>query len=70
MGVDPAGGGSDGDFACAQVIERASGMQCAELQGHFPPSELAARVALIARDYNQALVAVERNNHGHAVLSA
>lgn len=69
IGVDPAGGGSDGDFACAQVIERASGMQCAELQGHFSPAELAARVALIARDYNQALVAVERNNHGHAVLA-
>ncbi len=70
MGVDPAGGGSDGDFACAQVIERASGMQCAELQGHFPPAELAACVALIGREYNQALIAVERNNHGHAVLAS
>ncbi len=70
IGVDPAGGGSDGDFACAQVIERASGMQCAELQGHFPPAELAARVALIGRDYNNALIAVERNNHGHGVLAS
>ncbi len=25
IGVDPAGGGSDGDYACAQVIERAIG---------------------------------------------
>jgi hypothetical protein len=70
VAVDPAGGGSDGDFACAQVIERASGMQCAELQGHFAPAELAARVALIAREYNHALIAVERNNHGHAVLAS
>ena len=69
IGVDPAGGGSDGDYACAQVIERGSGMQCAELQGHFAPAELAARVAMIGREYNNALIAVERNNHGHGVLA-
>ena len=68
IGVDPAGGGSEGDYACAQVIERASGMQCAELKGHLTPEELASRVGVLARDYNRALVAVERNNHGHAVL--
>ena len=37
VGVDPAGGGSEGDYSCAQVIERRTGMQCAELHGHFPP---------------------------------
>ena len=68
IGVDPAGGGSEGDYACAQVIDRASGMQCAELRGHLTPAELASRVAILSRDYNMALVAVERNNHGHAVL--
>jgi len=67
IGVDPAGGGSEGDYACAQVIERATGLQCAELRGHYTPQELAAWVASLARQYNQALVAVERNNHGHAV---
>jgi hypothetical protein len=51
------------------VIEQTSGMQCAELHGHFPPATLAARVAQIARKYNEAMVAVERNNHGHAVLA-
>ncbi len=70
IGVDPAGGGTDGDYSCAQVIERTHGVQCAELHGHFPPQALAARVALLARKYNDALVAVERNNHGHAVLSS
>ncbi|MGA2905912.1 MAG: terminase [Candidatus Korobacteraceae bacterium] len=68
IGVDPAGGGSNGDFSCAQVIEKSYGVQCAELYGHFPPQALAARVAVLARKYNDALVAVERNNHGHAVL--
>ena len=69
VAVDPAGGGADGDYACAQVIDSRSGLQCAELQGHFPPRELAARVAALAREYGNALVAVERNNHGHAVLA-
>lgn len=68
IGVDPAGGGTEGDYACAQVIDRATGMQCAELHGHYPPRELAERVAQLGRHYNRALIAVERNNHGHAVL--
>lgn len=69
VGVDPAGGGTDGDYSCVQVIEVESGLQCAELHGHFNPQDLAARVALLAQGYNNALVAVERNNHGYAVLA-
>jgi hypothetical protein len=69
IGVDPAGGGINGDYACAEVIERASGVQCAELHGHFAPSELAIKVAALAKDYNDALVVVERNNHGGEMLT-
>jgi hypothetical protein len=69
IGVDPAGGGVEGDYSCAEVIERDTGLQCAELHGHFPPAELAQRVATLAREYNEALVVVERNNHGHGVLA-
>lgn len=69
VGVDPAGGGAEGDYAVAQVIERDRGLQCAELRGHFTPAELAGRVAALAREYNQAMVAVERNNHGHGVIA-
>jgi hypothetical protein len=69
IGVDAAGGGSEGDYACAQVIERSLGLQCAELHGHFPPMELAKRVAELGKVYEHALVAVERNNHGYGVLA-
>jgi hypothetical protein len=69
IGVDTAGGGSGGDYACAEVIERSMGLQCAELRGHFPPLELARRVADLGRSYGSALLAVERNNHGHGVLA-
>jgi hypothetical protein len=69
IGVDPAEGGSEGDYACAQIIDRMTGMQCAELRGHYTPRELAKRVSDLGTRYNGALVAVERNNHGHAVLA-
>lgn len=69
MGVDPAGGGVRGDYSCAQVIDRKLGLQCAELHGHFSHRELANRLVALAREYNSALVAVERNNHGAGVLA-
>jgi hypothetical protein len=69
IGVDTASGGADGDYSCAQVIERTMGIQCAELHGHFPPYELARRVVALAHVYENALVAVERNNQGYGVLA-
>lgn len=69
IGVDAAGGGTEGDYTCAQVIELRTGLQCAELLGHFTPAEAARRVAQLAREYGNAMIAVERNNHGHAVLA-
>jgi hypothetical protein len=69
IGVDPAGGGSEGDYSCAQVVETKTGLQCAELYGHLPPRELAAAIARLGREYNHAMLAVERNNHGQAVLA-
>ena len=69
VGVDPAGGGSDGDYSCAEVIERRTGLQCAELHGHFPPGELAKKLVELGKLYNHGLLVVERNNHGYGVLA-
>ncbi|HZC44146.1 MAG TPA: terminase [Acidobacteriaceae bacterium] len=69
VGVDPAGGGADGDYAAVQVIEQSSGLQCAELRGHLAPRELAKHCAELAKEYYQANLVVERNNHGMAVLA-
>lgn len=69
IAVDPAGGGSDGDYSAVQVIDRATGAQCAELRQHVSLYDLAQEVARLARQYNGALVIVERNNHGHGVLA-
>jgi hypothetical protein len=69
VGVDPAGGGTDGDYSVAQVIDLQTGLQCAEFQGHLDPREMAGEAANLAQEYNGALVAVERNNHGMATLA-
>ncbi len=69
IGVDPAGGGIEGDFSCAQVIDREKGVQCAELHGHYPPKEMADELVRLGRRYNMALIAVEKNNHGGSVLA-
>jgi hypothetical protein len=69
VAVDPAGGGSDGDYSAAQVMELETGLQCAELAGHVGGLELARLVTGIATEYNNACLVVERNNHGSGVLA-
>ncbi len=69
VAVDPAGGGTEGDYSVAQVIDLTTGLQCAELQSRLPQLELAQELARLARQYNSALLAVERNNHGSGVLA-
>ena len=69
IGADPAGGGTDGDYSCAQVIERVSGVQCAELRGHFTLREFSLRLTTLGNSYHHALLVVERNNHGYGVLA-
>ncbi len=69
VAVDTAGGGESGDFGAVQVIELASGLQCAELRERLSPLELARAAAELAREYGGAQIAVERNNHGAGVLA-
>lgn len=69
VAVDPAGGGSDGDYSAAQVLELESGLQCAEFAGHVAGMEFAELITHLAADYNHAWLVVERNNHGSGVLA-
>ena len=69
IAVDTAGGGADGDYAAIQVIEMATGLQCAELREKAGVLELARIAAALAREYNGGMIAVERNNHGSGVLA-
>jgi hypothetical protein len=69
VAVDPAGGGSEGDYSAAQVLEMETGLQCAEFAGHMGGLELARMVTELATEYNGAWLVVERNNHGSGVLA-
>jgi hypothetical protein len=73
VAVDPAGGGSDGDYAVVEVIDMESGAQCAELRQRLKPRELTLAAVALAREYSTpgkpALLVVERNNHGHGVIA-
>jgi hypothetical protein len=69
VAVDPAGGGSEGDYSAAQVIDMETGMQCAEFAAHVGGFELAQKIKELAAEYNQACLAVERNNHGSGILA-
>ena len=69
VAVDPAGGGSEGDYSAAEVLELETGLQCAEFAGHVGGLELARLVTALAAEYNRAWLVVERNNHGSGVLA-
>jgi hypothetical protein len=69
VAVDPAGGGSEGDYSTAQILDLETGLQCAEFAGHVGGLELARIVTGLAEEYNRAWLVVERNNHGSGVLA-
>jgi hypothetical protein len=69
VAVDPAGGGSEGDYSAIEVLEMETGLQCAEFAGHVGGLELARLAAELATHYNRAWLVVERNNHGSGVLA-
>ncbi len=69
VALDPAGGGSEGDYSAAEVLEMETGWQCAEFAGHVGGLELARLATELAKEYNGAWLVVERNNHGSGVLA-
>jgi hypothetical protein len=69
VSLDPSGGGSEGDYSAAEVLDLETGLQCAEFAGHVGGLELAQLVTALAAEYNGATLVVERNNHGTGVLA-
>jgi hypothetical protein len=59
-----------GDYCAAVVYDWIDGTDVAELHGHWAPDQYANLLAILCLRYNNALLGVERNNHGHAVLLA
>ncbi len=70
IGADTAEGLARGDYSAAVVLDWETGADVAELHGHFPPEEFARYLRDIGAWYSTALLGIERNMHGHAVLLA
>jgi hypothetical protein len=68
VGVDTSEGLPGCDHNGLGVMRRDTGQQVASLHGLFDPRTLAAHAVRIARRYNDALLGIERENHGHAVI--
>jgi len=69
IGADVAEGLPGGDYDAASVIDTATGQEVAALHGLWKPHDYAELLSDIGHEYNEAVIAVERNNHGHAVLT-
>jgi hypothetical protein len=70
LGGDVSEGLETGDYDACPVLDAETWEQVAEIHGHWEPDEYAAALMKVADHYNHAWVAIERNNHGHAVLIA
>ncbi len=70
VAADVAEGREDGDYSVAQVVDVETGIQCLEMRVRWPIERFAAYLAALGTRYHGATLAVERNNHGHAVLYA
>lgn len=62
--------GKDHDYDSADVLDAQTWEQVAHLHGRWAPHEWGLMLAELGFWYNTALVAVERNNHGHATIAA
>jgi hypothetical protein len=68
IAADTSEGTEDGDSSGALVYHWRTGEHVATIDGKYQPHDLARVLVTLGKEYNTALVAVERNNHGHAAL--
>lgn len=67
--VDAAEGNPQSDFSEAHVYNWVTGEQIAVFRGRYEIDTFSEYVAEISRIFHMAPMFVERNNHGHAVIS-
>lgn len=68
IGADVAEGLATGDYDAAQIVRRDTARVVGVLHGHWAPEVFAAKLSQAGLKYNYALLAPERNNHGHVVI--
>lgn len=69
-GVDVAEGVVGGDYSVMTIFDRETGEEVAFYRGYVPPDVFGSRLNIWGRLYNNALMAVEINNHGLTTVTA
>lgn len=72
IGADVAEGVDDRkqpDHCSADVLDNTTWEQVCHVHGNWEPYEYACLLDELGRFYNDALLVIERNNHGHSVLN-
>jgi len=73
IGADTAEGLNDvgdADYDVADVLDKETWEQVAHVSGRWDTHHYGLLLAELGRWYNTALLGIERNNHGHAVINA
>lgn len=68
IGADVAEGLEKGDFSTAEVLNLETLEQVAEIRCHLEPDVFAEELKRLGVFYHNAMIGVEANNHGFAVL--
>jgi intein/homing endonuclease len=69
VGVDTSEGVEGGDYSVATFFDRASGEEVAMYRGRIAPDRFADMLNRWGRQYNDALMVVEINNHGLTTIT-
>lgn len=70
IGADVAEGNEEGDYSCAQILDRRTCEQVGLWHGHVSPDEFASILYSLGNFFNKAYIAPERNFHGFGVVAA
>lgn len=68
IGADAAEGVAEGDYACAQVLDKRSMEQVAVWHGRVDPDVFGRELYRLGMYYNEAFIAPERNSIGIAAI--
>jgi hypothetical protein len=58
------------DFSASVVLDMDTGEQCAVYRSHLPPEDYGQDLVDLAQQYNNAMLAIERNGPGGSVILA
>lgn len=58
-----------GDYSCADVLHKKTGRQVAQWHGSIDPDAFGEVLYWLGKYYNDALLGVEANNHGHTTIA-